>query len=68
MRAIADTEEETMATSSAAPELTAEPVAREAGERAESGSLIIRLGRVLGRGYERVCSAIFDPDGDCMRF
>ena len=33
-------------------------------QRAESPTF---GGRVLKRIYERVCSAIFDPDGDVMR-
>ncbi len=35
-------------------------------QRAESPTF--RVGRILRRFYERVCSAIFDPDGDFMRF
>ena len=57
-----------MAISSAAPEVAAERVEREADEPAQRRSLIVRLGHLLRRGYERVCSAIFDPEGDCMRF
>ena len=30
-------------------------------------SPLIRIGHILKRCYERVCSAIFDGDGDCMR-
>jgi hypothetical protein len=69
MTAIAKTEEVNgMAISSAAPEVAVERVEREVGERAQRGSLIDCLGYVLRRGYERVCSTIFDPDRDCMRF
>jgi hypothetical protein len=37
------------------------------GERPRVASLIVNVGHILLRGYERLRSAIFDPDGDCMR-
>jgi hypothetical protein len=30
-------------------------------------SLLANVALLLGRGYERLNSAIFDPDGDIMR-
>ena len=42
-------------------------IGREADARTEDVSLVTQAGRLLKRSYERVCSAIFDPDGDCMR-
>jgi hypothetical protein len=29
--------------------------------------VVARAGRLLRRGYERACSAIFDSEDDCMR-
>jgi hypothetical protein len=55
-----------MAISFPAPEAaTKHQLERASGE---STQLSARAGHLLKRGYERVCSAIFDPDGDCMRF
>jgi hypothetical protein len=42
-------------------------LAHEAVEPAGGSSLVAYVAKVVRRGYERVCSAIFDPDGDCMR-
>jgi hypothetical protein len=41
---------------------------RGSSERGYVGSLITSGGRVLRGCYERACSAVFDCDGDCMRF
>ena len=41
---------------------------RLAGEHTQRSSLDVSAGRILKRCYERVCSAILDGDGDCMRF
>jgi len=38
-----------------------------ARERAEQPSLLANAAHLLRRGYERLNSAIFDPDGDIMR-
>ena len=57
-----------MAISFPVPEAAAKRLEAEAGQHAEESSLIANAAHVLRRGYERVCSAIFDPDGDCMRF
>jgi hypothetical protein len=57
----------TMAISFPAPEAAPQQIGREADERTDDASLLTEAGRLLKRGYERVCSAIFDPDGDCMR-
>jgi hypothetical protein len=59
-------EAEAMAISFPAPEAAPSGRLESDGERAESR--IVSGGHVLRRFYERVCSAIFDPDGDCMRF
>jgi hypothetical protein len=40
---------------------------REGDERPRVPSLIVNAGHIFQRGYERLRSAIFDPDGDCMR-
>lgn len=57
-----------MAISVPAPEATAnQQVGRERGELQPAPSLIVDIGHILRRGYERLCSAIFDPEGDCMR-
>ena len=68
MNAIATTEEEAMAISFPAPEAAAKRLDLHADERAQESSLLANTAHLLRRGYERVCSAIFDPDGDCMRF
>jgi hypothetical protein len=45
----------------------------EAASRARTGRgratarLLVGVGHILRRCYERGCSPIFDPDGDCMR-
>ncbi len=57
-----------MAISFPAPEAAAKRLEPQATERAEGSQLVSKTAHVLRRGYERVCSAIFDPDGDCMRF
>jgi hypothetical protein len=67
MTALGHREEEAMAISFPAPEAAAESLEHEAGERAAGSSLVITVAQLLRRGYERVCSAIFDADGDCMR-
>jgi hypothetical protein len=59
-------EAEAMAISFPAPEAVPSRQLESDGERAQSW--IVSSGRVLRSVYERVCSAIFDPDGDCMRF
>jgi hypothetical protein len=60
------TEEETMATSQASTLATEQPDRRKAVRR-HRPSLLVRLGDILKRCYERACSAILDPEGDCMR-
>jgi hypothetical protein len=68
MTAIGQHKEETVATSFPAPEVAAgQRVGSEVAGRAEGLSVLARAGRLLRRGYERACSAIFDSDGDCMR-
>jgi hypothetical protein len=57
-----------MAISFPTPEVARQSFEREAGEHAFASSAIVAAGRLLRRGYERLCSAIFDPEGDCMRF
>ena len=57
-----------MAISFPAPEAaTRQRVKREAAET-QRPSLVAQVTSMLKRGFERVCSAIFDSDGDCMRF
>jgi hypothetical protein len=69
MTAIAKTEEKAMAISFPAPEAAVqERLEREAAEHAQGPSLVAQVATGLKRGYERMCSTIFDPDGDCMRF
>jgi hypothetical protein len=69
MTAIANTEEKAMAISFPAPEAAVQQrLEREADERVQEPSLVVSVANTLRRGYERMCSAIFDPDGDCMRF
>jgi hypothetical protein len=57
-------EGETMAISFPAPEGSPGRRLEHEAQRAESPTF---GGRVLKRFYERVYSAIFDPDGDVMR-
>jgi hypothetical protein len=60
--------EGTMAISFPTPEVAAQQQLGSAtANRTEGSSLLARAGRLLGRGYGRVSSAIFDPDDDCMR-
>jgi hypothetical protein len=69
MTAIANTEEKAMAISFPAPEAAVQQrLEREADERAHGSSFVVSVANGLRRGYERMCSAIFDPDGDCTRF
>lgn len=69
MTALEKTEGKEMAISFPAPEAAAKhQIEHGAGERAQAPSVVVNVGRVLRRGYERACSAIFDADGDCMRF
>jgi hypothetical protein len=68
MTAITKTEEEAMAISFPAPEAAGERLEPQAAARVEGSPLIAKAAHLFRRGYERVCSAIFDPDGDCMRF
>jgi hypothetical protein len=69
MTALERTEGQAMAIPFPAPEAaTEDQCERVAGDRAQKSSLIVNVGHILRRCYERVCSAIFDPDGDCMRF
>ena len=69
MTATTKTEEKAMAISFPAPEAAVQQrLEREADERAQAPSLVVNVANTLKRGYERMCSAIFDPDGDCMRF
>jgi hypothetical protein len=57
-----------MAISFPAPEVAAQQQLGSAtASHTDGSSLLARAGRLLERGYGRVCSAIFDPDGDCMR-
>jgi hypothetical protein len=55
-----------MAISFPAPEAATSRQLESDSERAQSW--IVSTGRVLKSVYGRVCSAVFDPDGDCMRF
>jgi len=55
-----------MAISFPAPEAAPSRRLESDGERAQSW--IVSGGRVLRGCYERACSAVFDSDGDCMRF
>jgi hypothetical protein len=59
-------EAEAMAISFPAPEAAPSRRLESDGERAQSW--IVSGGRVLRGCYERACSAVFDSDGDCMRF
>jgi hypothetical protein len=59
-------EGETMAISLPPPEEA--PGRRLDHEAQRATSPTFRGGRILERFYERVRSAIFDPDGDCVRF
>ena len=69
MTAIANTEEKAMAISFPAPEAAVQQrLERETAEPTQGPSLVAQVASTLRRGYERMCSAIFDPDGDCMRF
>jgi hypothetical protein len=69
MTATTKTEEKAMAISFPAPEAAVqERLEREADERAQGSSFVVSVATNLRRGYERMCSAVFDPDGDCMRF
>ena len=62
-------EAEAMAISFPAAEMAAKHrVELATREHARETSLVAHAGQTLKRGYERVCSAIFDGDGDCMRF
>ena len=50
------------------PKLAIEhPHQRTAATPSAKPSPLIRAGHILKRCYGRVCSAIFDGDGDCMR-
>jgi hypothetical protein len=40
----------------------------ESAGTAPRHALFVGVASAVRRGYERVCSAIFDPEGDCMRF
>jgi hypothetical protein len=55
-----------MATSFPAPQGAPSRRLEHEAQRAKSPTFSVR--RILRRCYERVCSAIFDPDGDCTRF
>jgi hypothetical protein len=60
---------EAMAISFPVPESANEQqTGRGSSERGYVGSLITGGGRVLRGCYERAYSAIFNADGDCMRF
>ena len=55
-----------MAISFPAPEAAKQMLKLEA-EHAQRSSPLTSAAHLLRRGYERLNSAIFDPDGDCMR-
>ena len=58
-----------MAISFPAAEVAARHQLERAADEPELGaSQLTHAGQILRRAYERVCSAVFDPDGDCMRF
>ena len=57
-----------MAISFPAPEAAVRPRVEREAARIQRPSLVSQAAGVLKRGYERMCRAIFDPDGDCMRF
>jgi hypothetical protein len=68
MRAIDQRKETAMAISFPASEAAAKGLELEGAERAQGPSLLASAAHLLRRGYERVCSTIFDAEGDCMRF
>ena len=57
-----------MAISFPAAEVAAKQRVELATASVHGTSLVAHAGQTLRRCYERVCSTIFDPDGDCMRF
>jgi hypothetical protein len=62
-------EDKAMAVSFPAPESAAKGrLELASGESTARRAWLFGVGSALRRGYERVYSAIFDPDGDCTRF
>jgi hypothetical protein len=62
-------EVEIMATSCPAPEAAPRPrLRRGVDDPAHVRRLMGCVGRVVRRCYDRARSAVFDADGDCMRF
>jgi hypothetical protein len=69
MTAIRNREEEAMAISFPAPEVGSQrQLDSTTAERTQGPSFVAQVGRLLKSGYDRACSAIFESDGDCMRF
>jgi hypothetical protein len=63
-----NTEGKVMAISFPAPETTVDHRPERVGsDRSRASSLVVSVRHALLHGYERVSSAIFDADGDCMR-
>src|SRR5262245_10858342 len=68
MTAIRNREEGAMAISFPVPESAIDHEIELGGDEPSRASwLFDALGEALRRGCQRVASAIFDPDGDCMR-
>lgn len=57
-----------MAISFPVPEAAAQKLQIDTDKRVEGSSLAANVAHVLRRGYERVSSAIFDPDDEIVRF
>jgi hypothetical protein len=67
MRATTTTEEKTMAISFPAPEAAVQQRVERQTAKSRGPSLVAHVVSMVERGYRRLNSAVFDPEGDCMR-
>ena len=56
-----------MAISFPAPEAAGQQRVERETEKTRPASLVSQVASVVKRGYQRLNSAIFDAEGDCMR-